>query len=107
MLKQGYIGKRIHNYGNHHDIPKTLLSLLGINDTLFLFSKDLLSDRELDHAYWTGERTIGWLHNEQKIVVDHITKEVYFKEIKEKNDSTEIENALKYQKLIADYIYKN
>ena len=106
-LKKTYKGQKIACFGNHHDIPKTILSLLGIKDSVFLFSKDLLSDRELDHAYWTGEQTIGWIHEKQKIVVDHLSKEVYFEEIKGLNNNTDINNALKYQKLIADHIYKN
>ena len=106
-LNKTYKGLKIENFGNHHDLPKTILSLIGIKDSVFLFSKDLLSDRELNHAYWTGEQTIGWIHKKQKIVVDHLSKEVYFQEITGVNNNTNINNALKYQKLISDYIYKN
>lgn len=103
-LKEGHKGQVIERLGNHHDIPKTILSLLGLKDSLFLLSKDLFLERDLDHAYWAGEQTIGWINNKQKIVVDHLTREVYFQE-KTGVENTDIENALKYQNIISEYIY--
>lgn len=54
-------GRRIGKIGNHHDIPATLLSGLGLTSATFLWSKDLLSPNSKDFAYYSNENGLGWI----------------------------------------------
>lgn len=60
-------GARVTALGNHHDLPKTVLSGLGFSAEAcaeFDWSKDLLArsgPKKHDFAYYTNENGLGWL----------------------------------------------
>lgn len=56
-----WLGRRIGKIGNHHDIPATLLSGLGLSSATFSWSKDLLSPHSKDFAYYSNENGLGWI----------------------------------------------
>lgn len=64
-LPSPWHGQRHSNYCNHHDIPATLMGLLGLFDaqTKFPWSRDLLAPVSADKpfAYYTNDNGLGWL----------------------------------------------
>ena len=54
-------GKRLPVFGNHHDIPATVLAALGHEVSGFRFSRDLFSANPAgSFAYFTNENGLGW-----------------------------------------------
>lgn len=65
MLSEYWHGKSWNVYGNHHDLPATLLHLLGIYDqekSSFPWSRNLLQQKpNSGFAYYTNEDGLGWV----------------------------------------------
>lgn len=95
-----------HKIGNHHDIAHTLLSLLNMESKKFIFSRNLFADTENSDAFWITEHTLGWITAEQKLVVNHRTKEIYSSSNKDINNDSLADKAMMHYKLAADYILK-
>lgn len=57
-------GRRIETIGNHHDIPATLLTALGVASNNFPWSKNLLAENAPDFAYYSNENGLGWINRE-------------------------------------------
>lgn len=68
MLQPSWQGRHIEHFGNHHDIPATLFSVLpfGHQQTAFPWSRNLLQtpENKSDFAYYTNENGIGWGNSE-------------------------------------------
>ncbi len=62
---------------NHHDLPATLLSQLGIQHKQYLFSKNILGDSVIPFAYWCTDHSMGWITENQKIGIDLHTAQVF------------------------------
>jgi len=67
VVKDEFKNKRIEKTGNHHDIPKTLLSQLNIPSNNFNWSKDLLNDNAVNFAFLANETGFGWITPLQKM----------------------------------------
>lgn len=76
-ISQNWIGKKVDVFGNHHDIPATVLHLLLDKPVLdFPWSRDLWelnaavhanpkgARQELDFAYYTNENGLGWVNRQ-------------------------------------------
>ena len=72
-INKEWAGKKVDVFGNHHDIPATVLhTISGKSVTDFLWSRDLWdlngvtnaypneANRKLDFAYYTNENGLGW-----------------------------------------------
>lgn len=53
-------GKRNTTWGNHHDLPATLLGMLGKEHSAFDWSRNLWSAPNGGFAYYTNESVLGW-----------------------------------------------
>ena len=60
-LAASFRGKKIASFGNHHDIPATILSVLGYPTPDFRFGRNLFSANPTGgFAYFTNENGLGW-----------------------------------------------
>jgi len=80
-------GLRVGNVCNHHDIPATVLGLLGYKDsstpTLFPWSRDILwknfqDGGSHDFAYYSNENGLGWLEGKNAGFYDFTDKKWRF-----------------------------
>ncbi len=61
-LAENWRGKRVLNFGNHHDIPATVLAQLGLPAGQFTWSRDLLAEKQANSfAYYSNENGLGWV----------------------------------------------
>ncbi|MCB0528870.1 MAG: sulfatase-like hydrolase/transferase [Saprospiraceae bacterium] len=64
-------GARISEIGNHHDIPATLLGMMGMDAPDMPWSRDLLKNKgestgSQGFAYYTNESGLGWVMGQGK-----------------------------------------
>ena len=64
VLPPGMRGRKIDIVGNHHDLPATLLSLVGKKAGAFPWSKDLLSPGVRAFAFYEQDDGFGWIEPE-------------------------------------------
>ena len=76
-IHKDWIGKKVDVFGNHHDIPATVLhTITGKPVVDFPWSRDLWdlnvavnayrndANQKLDFAYYTNENGLGWLNRQ-------------------------------------------
>ena len=63
----------IHTYGSQVDIPKTLLSQLGIKSDNYRFSKNLLSKTSPSFAFFSYNNGFGFVSDSLQLVHDNVT----------------------------------
>jgi phosphoglycerol transferase MdoB-like AlkP superfamily enzyme len=61
VIKDEFRGKRIDIIGSQVDISSTLLSQLHLEDSVFVWSKNLLNPYVPEFAYVSFEEGIGWI----------------------------------------------
>lgn len=103
-LDSQFKGKTISTTGNHHDVPKTLLSALGMDSQKFIFSKNLLADSVSEFAYWSTDHTLGWITSSQKMVVNIETEAVYSSTPSAADSLQNKRTPVMYYKLVYDYL---
>ncbi len=64
LIDPAWRGRRVEKLGNHHDIPATVLTALGISTDNFFWSKNLCSAKAPDFAYYSNENGLGWISPE-------------------------------------------
>jgi phosphoglycerol transferase MdoB-like AlkP superfamily enzyme len=69
-------GVQCHAIGSQIDIPATLLGLLGIDHSDFLYSKDLFDDNAPHFAYFTFPDGMGMVTDSSAVVYDNTTDRV-------------------------------
>ena len=69
-------GVQCHAIGSQIDIPATLLGLLGIDHSDFLYSKDLFDDKAPHFAYFTFPDGMGMVTDSSAVVYDNTTDRV-------------------------------
>lgn len=105
-LKANLKGTTNHQIGNHFDFPATLLTMLHLPTKEFVFSRNLLAPNPDSPAYWITEHTEGWITQQQDIVINHETEEIYHHRL-ENFDNTPLEkDAMMFYKIVADYVLK-
>ncbi|MBE9467850.1 MAG: LTA synthase family protein [Bacteroidetes bacterium] len=63
----------IHTYGSQIDIPKTLLTQLGIKNDKYRFSKNLLSKTSPSFAFFSYNNGFGFVSDSLQLVHDNVT----------------------------------
>ncbi|HQK96891.1 MAG TPA: LTA synthase family protein [Bacteroidia bacterium] len=58
-----FIGTKYEVIGAQNDIPSTLLKQLGMSDTAFIYSNNLLSKTRVNHAYMNFDDGFGYIDN--------------------------------------------
>ncbi|HOW24947.1 MAG TPA: sulfatase-like hydrolase/transferase [Bacteroidales bacterium] len=61
VIKKEFRGSKIDRIGSQVDLAATLLSQLSIDDSAFVWSKDLLNPYTKEFAYVSFEEGIGWI----------------------------------------------
>lgn len=69
-------GLQCHTIGSQIDIPATLLGLLGIDHSDFLYSKDLFNAQAPHFAYFTFPDGMGMVTDSSAVVYDNTTDRV-------------------------------
>ena len=109
-LEPAWKGKKIEAYGNHHDIPALIPSLLGpgvFSDTAFSGSRNLFALKESrgGFAYFTNENVIGWNTPRGKGFYEFGSKQ--WKVFEGKLDSNDRSDAQAFlQRLYGDFLAK-
>jgi len=117
-LNADWRGQEINTYGNHHDIPSILQSILkqGMKDSTpkeFYWSRDLfqvnasekLQQKPLGFSYYTNENGIGWITARGKGFYEFGSKE--WRIFEGELDATDRAHALAYlQSLYDDFLSK-
>ncbi len=60
-LRDSWEGHRVHKLGGHQDVPATLLPAMGMQDSSFRWSKDLLDQSSKPFAYLPYENYLTWI----------------------------------------------
>jgi phosphoglycerol transferase MdoB-like AlkP superfamily enzyme len=95
-------GLKIAKYGDHTDIPLTLLGQLGISAE-FPFGKDLLSPESASFAFYVYNEGFGFLTDTTKYIYDHKMRNHIIKADKG-SDFTEKAGKAYLQVLFDDYL---
>ena len=69
-------GVQCHTIGSQIDIPATLLGMLGVNHSDFLYSKDLLDPKAPHFAFFTFPDGMGMVTDSNYVVYDNTTNKV-------------------------------
>ena len=64
LIDPDWRGRQVKKLGNHHDIPATVLTAMGISPDGFFWSKNLCSAESPDFAYYSNENGLGWISPE-------------------------------------------
>jgi phosphoglycerol transferase MdoB-like AlkP superfamily enzyme len=79
VLTEGMKGRRIDVTGNHHDLPATLLNLLGMKPGKFPWSKDLLSPGARAFAFYEQDDGFGWIESDEWVYYSIFQKKTILK----------------------------
>ncbi len=110
-LAKEWQGQRVSVFGNHHDIPKTVLRMLGYQQEKFPWSRDLWQYQQVQppnspeqghdgFAYYTNENGIGWVN--QQGAEFYQFKDKTWQNFTGKLDSNSQENAKAYLQILYD-----
>lgn len=80
-LKEEYQGTVCNKLGNNYDFPATLLTQLGISDTAFHWSKNLLNPYSPEFAYFSNENGYGWIRPGMQYSLDIGKEWIYADEV--------------------------
>ncbi len=105
-LKNEFKGEIIETYGNQVDIASTLLNQVGLIDTAFHYSKNLLSPSVKGFGFYSWDNGFGYIDKEKAISFDPVGEKIIFTLPKnlEKKKKTD---ALLKAKALMQNIYKD
>ncbi|MCK9618350.1 MAG: sulfatase-like hydrolase/transferase [Lentimicrobiaceae bacterium] len=85
VIKDEFKNTKISHLGTQYDIASTLLPLLGLDDSAFRWSKNLLNPCSPQYAYFAFEEGVGWIRPKGYFVYDKKTDRFFFLEINKKD----------------------
>ena len=65
--------RQIATLGSQHDIPATLLPMLGLSHSEFTFSKDMLDERAPHFAFFAVPDAMGMVTTENAVIYDNVS----------------------------------
>jgi hypothetical protein len=94
----------METFGNHHDIPAILFSMLpyGNFQEAFPWSRNLLqtTDNQTDFTYYTNENGIGW--GTPKGIGFYRFNDGHWFQFQGENDAVDVRNARAYLQVLYD-----
>jgi phosphoglycerol transferase MdoB-like AlkP superfamily enzyme len=69
-------GKTFDKISNQNDLPATILGVLKLPHTNFVWSKDLFNEKVKEFAYYSNENALGWIAPQQNLVYSFNSKKV-------------------------------
>lgn len=104
-LSEKWRGQRVSVFGNHHDIPATVLAMWNLQNLDMTWSRNLWLADMPEFAYYTNESGLGWATPQGKGFYSFGKQDWYFWE--GQLDSTDRKNAQAYlQALYDDFLEK-
>ncbi len=105
VIKDEYKGTTCNRVGSQADIVATLLPQLGLDTSVFHWSKNLLDPYTPQFAYVAFEEGIGWITPEGYFFYDSRMNHYYCKEIKAADESRIIKDGRSFlQVLFQEYM---
>jgi phosphoglycerol transferase MdoB-like AlkP superfamily enzyme len=105
-LKADFTGKRIDTYGNQVDIASTLLNQIGIIDTAFHYSKNLLSPSVKGFGFYSWDNGFGYIDKEKSVSYDPVGNKIIFT-VPENLSEEQKEKALLNSKALMQSVFKD
>lgn len=104
VIKKEYRHQIITKIGSQTDISLTLFNQLGIKDSTYSWSSDLLSNTG-GFAFYTYDNGIGWVDEHEKITMDNVTQNITSREGDTINEANRVKLGKAYmQKVFGQYL---
>lgn len=104
VMVGGVVSKpqRIDTLGSQHDLAATLLGMMGIEHSEFLFSKDMLDDKAPHFAFFAVPDAMGIVTTDNAVIYDNTSNRVALK--KGKDTAQNVSRAKAYLQKLYDEI---
>lgn len=100
-------GQTIEKICNQNDLPATILAQLQINQSDFVWSKNVFNEESKSFAYYSNENVLGWITPEETIIYSFATRSLNEQQNhieKKVNDSSLIQAKAYLQTLYQQYL---
>ncbi len=105
VIRDEFKGSKEQKLGNQHDIAATLLKQLHLQNSTFIYSKDLLNTCTPDFAYYSTDDGVGWIRPHFYFTFDKTGSYNYWWNSPELPDSIRKEGEAYLQTVFEDYMH--
>lgn len=109
VIKPEYRGKRVSKIGNQSDLVAILLGQMGIENSRFPWSRNILSEDYKEYAFYTTKGVVGVKTPEQEIGYDYdgkIVTRIADKNISEEKNKLLLDTAVSYYQCVFEQFLK-
>lgn len=104
VIRDQFLGTRVHKTGNQHDLANTLLTQMGLSAKAFKYSKNLLDPCTPEFAYYSTDDGLGWVRPYAYFTYDKTSDYYYWWSNPQLADSVELEGKAYLQSVFTDYM---
>jgi phosphoglycerol transferase MdoB-like AlkP superfamily enzyme len=106
-LKEEYKGTVNQTYGSQVDVNATILAQIGINNTDFKYSKNLLNPKTKGYGFYNWDNGFGYVDKNMAISFDPINDKKIYQQYNNELTTTQKDSALIYAKALMQHVYKD
>jgi phosphoglycerol transferase MdoB-like AlkP superfamily enzyme len=106
-LKDEFKGVINQTYGSQVDINATILAQLGIKNTKFKYSKDLLNSKTKGYGFYNWDNGFGYVDQNMAISFDPVNDKKIYQKYKADLNQAQRDSAIIFAKALMQNVYRD